>query len=78
MSTSWNQNKDLTTLVIKKSTRQALKHLARKDQTYDQLLIELMNQDLNKKSLGHQQTQQQQTQETNHRAKSQSYKEFES
>ena len=36
---------ELTTLVIKKSTRQALKHLARKDQTYDQLLNELMKKE---------------------------------
>lgn len=45
MST-YNENHDLTTVVIKKTTRQALKHLARKDQTYDELLNELMKKEL--------------------------------
>jgi hypothetical protein len=35
--------KERSTVVIKKSTRLALKHLARKDQTYDDLITELLN-----------------------------------
>lgn len=31
-----------TTLIIDKTTRENLKHIARKDQTYDQLLNELI------------------------------------
>lgn len=34
---------NLTTILIEKSTRETLKHLARKDQTYDQLILALIN-----------------------------------
>jgi hypothetical protein len=37
-----NTNHELTTIVIRKSTRKTLKHLARKDQNYDDLLIQLL------------------------------------
>ena len=33
---------NLTTVVIKRSTREALKHAARKDQNYDDFLNELL------------------------------------
>jgi hypothetical protein len=33
---------NLTTILIEKSTRETLKHLARKDQTYDQLIREMI------------------------------------
>ena len=38
-----NANHELTTIQIRKETRKTLKHLARKDQNYDDLLIELIN-----------------------------------
>jgi hypothetical protein len=33
---------NLTTIIVEKSTRETLKHVARKDQTYDQLINELL------------------------------------
>ena len=33
---------NLTTIVVEKETRENLKHIARKDQTYDSLLRELI------------------------------------
>jgi hypothetical protein len=37
------QPRDLTTILVEKDTLKNLKHMARKDQTYDQLIKELTN-----------------------------------
>lgn len=36
-------NHELTTIQVKKSTRKTLKHLARKDESYDDLINQLLN-----------------------------------
>ena len=36
------QPRDLTTILVEKETLKNLRHMARKDQTYDQLIKELM------------------------------------
>ena len=38
----YNRDKNLTTIIVEKTTRQSLRHMARKDQTYDALINELM------------------------------------
>ena len=35
--------RDVTTILVEKDTVKDLKHIARKDQTYDQLIKELLN-----------------------------------
>lgn len=37
-----NRPFNLTSIVVQKSTRENLRHIARKDQTYDQLINELI------------------------------------
>ncbi len=37
-----SQPRDLTTVLLEKETLKNLRHMARKDQTYDQLINELM------------------------------------
>ncbi|HJR84084.1 MAG TPA: hypothetical protein VJ772_01820, partial [Nitrososphaeraceae archaeon] len=39
-------NPELTTIQIKKSTRNTLKHLARKDENYDDLINQLLKKEV--------------------------------
>ncbi|MEP6576586.1 MAG: hypothetical protein ABJB85_09180 [Nitrososphaerota archaeon] len=38
----YNRDKNLTTIIVEKTTRENLKRMARKDQKYDDLIRELM------------------------------------
>lgn len=42
MSHKWNEEHDLTSIIVKKKTRQQLRELGYKSQTYDQLIQELI------------------------------------
>ncbi len=42
VQSNYNRDKSLTTIVVKKTTRQDLRHMARKDETYDSLIRDLI------------------------------------